>query len=82
MCYLVDMTNTRAIVASMLCAASAAGQDKPAASGYLIRNVRVVDVAAGRVTPGQDVQVSGDRIARVAPSGPGAPPAGVTVIDG
>jgi len=53
--------------------------DSPAE--VVIRGVALVDVAAGRLVPGQDIVVRGTRIARIAPAG-GALPSAKTTIDG
>src|SRR5215471_6143751 len=63
--------------------ASVAAQGTPAAAPapFVLTHVNVVDVAAGRVHPGQDVTIRDGRIASIAPSGKAAP-AGVRAIDG
>jgi imidazolonepropionase-like amidohydrolase len=74
---------TTIMLAAAACLAAAQGQ--PAPSGALVRNVNVVDVAAGRVLPGQDVEISGDRIARITPHAAqmaGPLRAGTFLVDG
>ncbi len=72
------------ILAPVICAAAAQVQPAPAAGGYLIQNVNVVDVAAGQVRAAQDVEIAGERIVRVAPVALKASPipAGQQLIDG
>lgn len=67
-----------------LCALCVAMAGSPAAaqSGYLVRDVAVVDVEAGVVRPGRNVTVVGDRIRGVSPAAVVSPPEGVEVIDG
>ncbi len=73
------------ILAPVICAAVAAQQQPaPAARGYLVQNVNIVDVGAGQVRAAQDVEIAGDRIVRIAPAAPIATPirAGVYLVDG
>lgn len=60
----------------LLLAGASVAQPAPAT---LFRNVRVLDVEKGALGAPTDVLVEGDRIARI---GPGAAPAGATVIAG
>lgn len=60
----------------LLLAGASVAQPAPAT---LFRNVRVLDVEKGALGAPTDVLVEGDRIARI---GPGATPAGATVIAG
>src|SRR5688572_32806977 len=66
-----------------LFAASLATTTLPAqGTTYLIDNVNVVDVAAGRVNAGQSVVVSGSRITFVGAASAVQPPNGAIVVDG
>ena len=69
--------------ASAQTAAPAAGPaPKVVATELAITNVSVIDVAAGKVVPGQTVTVHGDRVAAVGPADRAKVPAGAQVIDG
>ncbi|MEZ4586591.1 MAG: amidohydrolase family protein [Gemmatimonadales bacterium] len=59
--------------------ALAAGGERLAAQTVVVRAGRLVDVERGVVAAGQDILVQGDRIVRVAPSGP--LPEGARLID-
>jgi len=48
----------------------------------LLRDVRVVDLEAGRIVPGQSILIEGARIAKVAPVGELAAPAGAALVEG
>lgn len=66
----------RTALAALLLAAPALAGD------LLIRDVRVVDVEAGRVLEGRSVLVRGERIARIAPAAELAAPEGARVVEG
>lgn len=51
-------------------------------AALVVRDVTVIDVAAGRTLPKRDVLVKGDRILDVAPTGRSTIPASARVIDG
>ena len=51
-------------------------------AAVVFEQTAVLDVAAGRVTPGQDVVVTGTRITSIGPSGTLVVPAGAQRIDG
>src|SRR5262245_61080696 len=71
------------LLAVLALSASVAAQGPPAAAPQplVLTHVNVVDVAAGKVRPDEDVTIRDGRIAAVAPSGTAAPPAGVRAID-
>lgn len=54
----------------------------PAPDPLLIRDVAVLDVVAGRRTPGRDVVLSGGRIESIRPTGSAGDPAGARVVSG
>ncbi len=57
----------RLLVGFATLAASAAAAEAQGQADLLIRNVTVIDVAAGKATPGQAVAISGDTISAVGP---------------
>jgi imidazolonepropionase-like amidohydrolase len=74
------VTRLLGLIAASCLAACASTEVPPAGATLAITNVRVVDVEAGRSTPGRTVWLAGDRIAAVTRGG--RPPAGVGVLDG
>lgn len=71
----------------LLALASAACASTPPArtaadADLIVRNVTVIDVAAGRALPKRDVLVKGDRIVDVTPTGRSSLPASARTIDG
>ncbi len=73
-----------ALIFSLLTVCSAAGAAaaaEPAGSAVLFRDVRIFDGKQPTLTAG-DVLVVGNRIAKIAPGGGLAPPAGATLIQG
>ncbi len=56
-------------------------QTAPTPAEVVIRDVAIVDVAAGRLVPARDIVVHGTRIDRIVPTGGALPPA-KTLVDG
>lgn len=67
---------------ALLLVATSLKAQEPQARDLAITRVTVVDVARGRLVPGQTVLVRGNRIVAVQAAGSATVPAGATVLDG
>jgi len=67
-----------AVAAVTLSATHVTTQTGQPLAEVVIRDVAIVDVAAGRLVPGQDLVVRGTRVDRIAPAGGPLPPGKIT----
>jgi imidazolonepropionase-like amidohydrolase len=72
----------RLIVFGILAGPWASGSQQPVPASYIINDVTVIDVAAGRAMAAQRVVITGSRISAVGSAASAPAPAGATVVSG